>query len=189
MLFLIYVGVCIAAYLIFWHIGFLIIKLPGLGLGYLLMHFSSKGGGILKKVLLVPLGFLSYVLNFTLLAYFWGITMSFITLYVMGNANHPLFYFFLSGIIALYLVAPSGESNMLGSFQSLLVYLIVTTSMLEGTEYFLFSYIPIISLYVLSIVIIVGSIISIISIFELMKEGNLNKEALRFRKVKTQKYE
>ena len=93
MIFLRYIIFFIAADLICWLILWLI-GFPGRGIATLLVRLSHRSGGAFKKILSVLLGFLSYLLNFTLPAFVWGIAISFITFITMTDASHPLLYFF-----------------------------------------------------------------------------------------------
>ena len=192
MLFIKYIILCILAYIAFWFLGTLLIGLPGMGMALLLVHLVEKGEGALKKILLIPVVILSFLFNHTLFALAWGMIISIITYFTMVEATYPVLYFILGCIAALSIGAPSGETNVFVSVQSLFIYSFYTTghfidAFAQGNVVnypHFFNVIYIISPFVVGIVILIGIIQAIASVSLLIDEGNLDKEAMMFRRNK-----
>ena len=123
MLFIKFISYFIVAYIVFWKLINFLIGLPGMGLGMALLHLAAKREFFLKKTILLVLGFFSYILNFTLNAFVWGFIVCLFTITILIDASHPMFYFFFGAILSIFMIAPSGETDILTIVQSLSIYL------------------------------------------------------------------
>lgn len=115
--------------ILFWHYIFMILGLPGMGAMAILIYATENTWRKWIKWLLLPVAVvLAFIFGTALIAFVYGGALALIAQHFAENASYPWIYWIICGIAAFYIMAPSGETNLLAMLLSLASYLLVIFS-------------------------------------------------------------
>lgn len=114
---------------LFWHYILMILGLPGMAAMPLLIYATENTWRKWIKWLLLPVAMvLAFIFGTGLIAFVYGGTLALIAQHFAENTSYPWIYWVICGIAAFYIMAPSGETNLLAMLLSLVSYLLVIFS-------------------------------------------------------------
>ena len=115
--------------ILFWHYIFMILGLPGMGAMAILTYATENTWRKWIKWLLLPVAVvMAFIFGTALIAFVYGGALALIAQHFAENASYPWIYWIICGIAAFYIMAPSGETNLLAMLLSLASYLLVIFS-------------------------------------------------------------
>lgn len=114
---------------LFWYYIFMILGLPGMVAMALLIYATENSWRKWVKWLLLPVAtVLAFIFGTGLIAFVYGGTLALIAQHFAENSSYPWIYWGICGIAAFYIMAPSGETNLLAMLLSLGSFLAVVFS-------------------------------------------------------------
>jgi len=114
---------------LFWHYILMIVGLPGMAAMPLLLYATENSWRKWVKWVLLPVAtVLAFIFGTGLIAFVYGGTLALIARHFAENSSYPWIYWGICGIAAFYIMAPSGETNLLAMFLSLGSFLAVVFS-------------------------------------------------------------
>lgn len=110
----------------YWYFISLLLFIPQMPVMALVVYAEENSYKKWVRRFLFPIALtIGFIVGILIPCSIFGGGLGLIALYFAENATYPLVYFIIAGFSAFTIVAPSGETSLLGSFVSLFAFLMV----------------------------------------------------------------